>query len=545
MMTVSKIRDKLKVNSGKFSNDSVAMNHIFLYGPPGAGKSSTGRILALNLKVEFVDLDAEIENFTGSTIPQIMEEWGENGFRDIETTVLKRNVKGRTKIIALGGGALLRAQNRSIAESKGAVVFLEADLQILIDRLISAPAIRPLLAGTLEEQLFLLLDRRRQHYASFGLRVTSSGKTPSETAAEIQLALGRFHVQGMGKGYDVLFQPGGFEDLVELLRESGLGPPVAIACDENVAPIYGDRLLTVLRRAGYGYNRPHMVTIPAGEEHKTIESVMKFWRRFLLAGLDRKSTVLALGGGVIGDLAGFAASTFMRGIPWINIPTTLLAMVDSSLGGKTGFDLPEGKNLVGAFHPPRLIIANPYLLTTLPDTELRSGLAEAVKHGVIADPALFALCGQGYSAVKANISEIVRRGMAVKIRVIESDPYEQGLRASLNLGHTLGHALESVSNFRIRHGEGVAIGMVAEARMAERMGLAAKGLGEQIAGVLTGLGLPVEIPADLSREELIRAMLVDKKREKGIVRFALPQDIGKIKVGVAVENLNTVFGDVQ
>jgi shikimate kinase / 3-dehydroquinate synthase len=540
-MTQNRKRDKFIRTTFRF--DGKNMNHIFLYGPPGAGKSSTGHVLADNLNLEFLDLDAEIEKVVGTSISQIMAEWGEAGFRDIETTTLKRVIKGKTKIIALGGGALLRVQNRTIAESKGAVVFLDADLHSLLARLGSDASARPLLAGNLEEQLYLLLERRQKHYGSFGLRVTSSGKTPDEIAAEIQLLLGRYRVKGMGKGYDVLFQPGGFDDLVNLLRESGLGPPVAIVCDEKVAPLYGDRLLTVLRRAGYGYNHPHMITIPSGEQYKTLESVTKFWQRFLLAGLDRKSTVLALGGGVIGDLAGFAASTFMRGVQWVNIPTTLLAMVDSSLGGKTGFDLPEGKNLVGAFHPARLIIANPYLLATLPDAELRSGLAEVVKHGIIADPTLFDLCSQGYATVKANLPEVARRGMAVKIKVIEADPYEQGLRAALNFGHTLGHALETVSNFRIRHGEGVAIGMVAEAQLAERLGVARQGLSGRIADTLKGLGLPVKIPTDLPREELIRAMLVDKKREKGIVRFAFPQDIGKVQVGVPVEDLNTIFAN--
>jgi shikimate kinase / 3-dehydroquinate synthase len=169
-------------------------------------------------------------------------------------------------------------------------------------------------------------------------------------------------------------------------------------------------------------------------------------------------------------------------------------------------------------------------------------LAEVVKHGVIADSALFALCAQGYKAVKSNLPEIVRRAMAVKIKIIEADPYERGIRAALNLGHTLGHALESVSRFRIRHGEGVAIGMVAEARLAERLEVAAPGTADQIAEVLIGLGLPVDIPPKLSREQLIRAMLVDKKREKGIVRFALPQEIGRVEVGVAIDNLNTIFG---
>jgi 3-dehydroquinate synthase len=519
------------------------MDHIYLYGPPGSGKSSVGRILAENLNTEFVDLDEKIEEIADAPIPQIMEDWGESGFRDIETTALKRVSKGRSKVVSLGGGALLRAQNRTFAESRGQVICFDADLQTLLERLRADPTMRPLLAGHLETELFRLLDQRRAHYESFELRHKVDNKTAVDVARELQLKLGRYYVRGMGQGYDVMIQHASYERLADLLRMSGLGPPVALVCDETVAPLYGDVLMTALRRSGYGYNRPHMITIPPGEGHKNLESIMKFWRRFLEAGLDRKSTVIALGGGVIGDLAGFAASTFMRGVSWVNIPTTLLAMVDSSLGGKTGFDLPQGKNLIGTFFPPRLVLANPYLLATLPVRELRCGLAEVVKHGIIADPTLFQLCQHPLPEVKSNLLEIVRRAMAVKIQVIEADPYERGLRASLNLGHTLGHAVESASNFRLKHGEAIAIGLVAEARLAERMGIAKKGLAGHIAQTLTGLGLPVEIPPTILRESIVRFMRMDKKREKGVVKFALPVDIGKVQVGVAVEDLNLVFGE--
>ena len=267
-----------------------------------------------------------------------------------------------------------------------------------------------------------------------------------------------------------------------------------------------------VRKAGY---EAHLLTIPAGEQNKTLETVVSLWRGFLEAGLDRKSTVVALGGGVTGDLAGFAASAFMRGIAWVGVPTSLLAMADSSLGGKTGFDLPEGKNLVGAFHSPRLVLADPDVLQTLPEVEFRSGMAEVVKHGIISDPALFALCAAGYEAVKNDLTNLVRRAMAVKIRIIEADPFERGLRAALNFGHTVGHALELVSGFRLRHGEAVAIGMVAEARLAERLALAGGGLSERIAETLRGLNLPVEIPPDLPRDDILKAMRVDKKEGRG------------------------------
>jgi 3-dehydroquinate synthetase len=231
----------------------------------------------------------------------------------------------------------------------------------------------------------------------------------------------------------------------------------------------------------------------------------------------------------------------MRGVAWVGVPTSLLAMADSSLGGKTGFDLPEGKNLVGAFHSPRLVLADPDVLQTLPEVEFRSGMAEVVKHGIISDPALFALCAAGYEAVKNDLANLVRRAMAVKIRVVEADPFERGIRAALNLGHTVGHALEFVSGFRLRHGEAVAIGMVAEARLAEHLALTSGGLSERIAEVLQGLTLPVEIPPDLRRGDILKAMWVDKKKASGIVRFALPVAIGKVEVGVALDDLNMIF----
>jgi len=196
---------------------------------------------------------------------------------------------------------------------------------------------------------------------------------------------------------------------------------------------------------------------------------------------------------------------------------------------------------VGAFRPPRLVLADPDTLATLPERELRASLAEVVKHGVIADPHLFALCAGGWQAVATRWSEIVRRGMAVKVEVIEADPYEKGLRAALNYGHTIGHAVKLVSGFSLLHGEAVAIGMVAEARLAERLAVAGRGVSEAVAGALSALGLPVEIPQNLPRADLIRALRVDKKRAAGAVRFALPVRIGEVKTGVVVENLEEVL----
>ncbi|MEZ4643855.1 MAG: 3-dehydroquinate synthase [Chloroflexota bacterium] len=335
----------------------------------------------------------------------------------------------------------------------------------------------------------------------------------------------------MGDGYDVLVQPGGLAQLGQILRARQLRGPIALVSDENVAAYYLEKATAALQAADYVVQP---VVIPPGETHKTMQTVAALWEAFLQAGLERSSTVVALGGGVVGDLAGFAAATYLRGLPWVGVPTSLLAMVDSSLGGKTGADLPQGKNLVGAFHSPRLVLADPDVLATLPPAELRNGLGEVVKHGIIADPALFALCAEGWTAVSGNWPELVSRAMAVKIAIIQADPYEGGVRASLNLGHTIGHAVELVSGFQLRHGEAVAVGTVAEAQLAEQMGLAEAGVVAKITAVLRGLELPTEIPPALDWDAVIRAVNVDKKRKNGRVKFALPICIGEVRVGIDV-----------
>jgi len=509
------------------------MPHLFLYGSPGSGKSTIGKLLARNLKLPFVDLDRVIEADAGMPIPQIMAGRGESAFRDLEAAALSKVASESESVIALGGGALLRDANRAIAESTGRVILLTAELDTLLERLATDSIQRPLLAGDLREKLSSLLTRRAEHYVSFPLRLRVDGRTAEANAWQAQILLGRFHLSAMGE-YDVLVAP--VEQVSDLLHARGMKNPVIVS-DENVAQLHADKVLDSLCRAGYA---PHLLTIPAGEEHKTLETVNRLWRGFLEAGLDRRSTVIALGGGVTGDLAGFAASTFMRGVDWVALPTSLLAMVDASLGGKTGFDLPEGKNLVGAFHPPKLVLADPQLLTTLPEAEFISGLAEAVKHGVIADPELFAMCAQGPEWVKEHLEEIVKRAMAVKVKFIEEDPYEEERRAVLNLGHTVGHAVELVSGFRVRHGEAVAIGMIVEARYAARVGLARAGLVEAMTEALSALGLPVRIPEDLPRAEIVRAMRVDKKKSAGAIRFALPVEIGKVEL-VEVTDLESVL----
>jgi 3-dehydroquinate synthase len=510
------------------------MSHIFLYGPVGAGKSTVGKILARNLNLPFVDSDQVIEASTGMSISQIIGQQGEMRARDMETAALKQIVSNNESVIALGGGALLREENRALVETNGSVIFLAGELDTLLGRLEVDSNKRPLLAGDLREKLTSLLAKRREHYDSFPLRFDAN-QTPEQLASQIQAALGRFHLSAMGE-YDVIVQNGGIDHLGELLKSRGLQNPILVT-DRNIAQFHAERVTASLKNAGFDSKT---ITIPAGEAYKNLDTISKLWKSFLENGLDRKSTVIALGGGVIGDMAGFAASTYMRGIQWVCVPTTLLSMVDASLGGKTGFDLPEGKNLIGSFYPPKLVLADPHVLRTLPDEEFTSGLAEVVKHGVIADPELFEMCVHGLDCVKDDLEQMVKRAMAVKINIIEEDPYEKGFRAALNLGHTIGHAVELVSNFQLRHGEAVAIGMVAEAKLAERLTVASKGLSDKIADVLSVLGLPLHIPQNLPREEIIQTMRVDKKKNGKGIRFALPAEIGRVEL-VDVTNLENVL----
>ena len=504
---------------------------IFLYGPPGSGKSSVGRALSEALRLPFVDADLEIERAEGMSIPEIFACQGEGGFRRIEKDTLRRMLTGKPGVLALGGGALLDDANRSLVSGCGTVVCLSASLETLKGRLKYAAPNRPLLAGDLDSRLAGLLESRREHYASFPRQLRNEGIPLEQAAWQSQVLLGRFHVTGMGAGYDSCVLSGGLDELGGAIQLRGLRGPVALVSDENVGPLYGERVKRSLQAAGL---ECRLVTIRAGEQHKNMATVQQLWEGFLQAGLERGSTVMALGGGVTNDLAGFAAATFLRGVRWVTVPTSLLAMVDASLGGKTGADLPQGKNLVGAFYPPAFFLADPQALDTLPEREKRCGMAEVVKGAVAADRGLLEICSQGWGALEGHWSEIVPRAMAVKVHFIQLDPYEKGPRAALNLGHTIGHALERVSDYRISHGEAVSIGTAAEALLAERIGLAQAGLAEVIASVLENLGLPTRIPSGLGWEAIVAAMQVDKKRQAGSLYFALPAAVGDVRAGVAV-----------
>lgn len=512
---------------------------IFLYGPPGVGKSFLGRNLADALNLPFWDLDREIAAQAGMSISDVFATQGESHFRALERKGLRVLLSNKRGVLALGGGALLHDANRALVEKKGTVLLLTADQKTLLARLQGDENRRPLLK---ENSLQTLLAQRKAHYASFPLRIatdddTREDKSRKTLVREAQIALGRFRLTSMGDGYDVLVREGALDTLGNFLRARGMAGPTSLVTDANVGTLYASRALQSLRNVGY---RSRAVFLSPGEKNKNMIAVQKLWGAFLKAGIERGSTVVALGGGVVGDLAGFAAATFLRGVDWVNVPTSLLAMVDAGIGGKTGADLPQGKNLVGAFHAPRFVVVDPQTLSTLPEVELRNGLAEVVKHAILGDPGLFKdlkelAAFKSLSALRWDA--IVRRAMAVKVNVVEEDPYEKGQRQALNLGHTIGHAVEFASGFTLRHGEAVAIGMVAEARLAEEMGLAESGLANEIAAVLCALGLPTEVPPDLDRTCMCRALERDKKKSGGVVRYALPVRVGEVRVGVGIKDV--------
>jgi len=319
--------------------------------------------------------------------------------------------------------------------------------------------------------------------------------------------------------------------LLDKIGEYVPAAPSVVITNTTVASFYGKRLPQLLPNSS-------VITMPDGEQYKTLETVNGLYPELVTAGLDRSGTIMALGGGVVGDTAGFVAATYMRGVRFVQIPTTLLAMVDSSVGGKVGVDLPQGKNLVGAFKQPEVVIIDPDVLATLPEREWRCGMAEVIKHGFIADEQL--LQPELWDKTQAEI--LIARAVAVKVKIVQEDPYEKTVRAYLNLGHTFAHAIERVSQYSWPHGEAVGVGLVAAARLSYVLGLCSAELSEKVEKVVSTVGLPTRI-GDLDPAELFAAMGSDKKWQAGHSRFVLLKAIGQpviahdVEAGVVIETL--------
>ncbi len=327
--------------------------------------------------------------------------------------------------------------------------------------------------------------------------------------------------------YPVYVDPGALRRLAGMVERHLPGRRVALVADETVYRLHRDDALGTDGWAG------DVLTFPPGERSKTREAWAALTDALLERGYGRDGGIVALGGGVAGDLAGFVAATYMRGLPYMQAPTTLLAMVDASVGGKTAVDTPRGKNLVGAFHPPAAVVADPLVLETLPEQEYRAGLAEAVKHGLIADREYFEWMEREAEALirreQSALTYLVRRSVEIKAEVVGADERETGRRAILNAGHTVAHALEHVSDYALPHGEAVALGLVAECALAIRLGGADPTMQERVKQLLQRFGLPVRLAQPLAPDHLIAAMTSDKKNRSARIRFALPHSVGEMR----------------
>ena len=464
---------------------------VYLYGAPASGKTTLGRRLAAALDCDFIDLDEAIVRRAGVSIPEIFAKNGESHFRDLESKALdavsRTGCASRPAVIALGGGTLLSDANRAFCEKTGTVICLETPSdEELARRIGSAAGSRPL--GNKAKE-------RAVHYASF----------PNRLAAWFDL------------GNSLVLVGQSLTPIA--LSCTGRASRPALVADATVANLYHFSTSTS--------SLDLISTIPSGEEHKTISTVASLWSAFAGAGLGRRDTVVAVGGGVTGDLTGFAAATFMRGIDWINVPTTLLSMTDASTGGKTGCDLPEGKNLAGAFHAPKLVVIDTDFLKTLPLEILRAGKAEMIKHALIGGRETYPF-GRAADAIPTPAE--IAANLAVKIGVVRKDPFERtGERLKLNCGHTVAHAVEKLSDYTISHGDAVAIGCVAEARLAEERGLSPSGWAREVAAAFAAEGLPTELPDGMDWAKMSPVMRGDKKRAGSVVTFALPCGWGDVR----------------
>ncbi|MBM4320728.1 MAG: 3-dehydroquinate synthase [Deltaproteobacteria bacterium] len=541
---------------------------LVLVGLMGSGKSTVARALASRRGWLALDLDVEVERAAGKSIEQIFAEQGEEGFRRWESSTLSRLLQsGGSWVLACGGGAVLKEENRKAMRTAGPVIWLDAPgeelaRRICRDRLTARPLLNgpqcpageaSVTGGTAgHEDLAAVLarmrqDRREAYTAVADLVVQTAGLSVEEVVVRLDALLGR----GAGTSrYRLTIPPGGGRSCAVRIEEGGLEGfgeafaavfPAArftvVVSDRTVARLHGGELRQSLVRRGVAVE---LVELEPDEGSKSIQTVALLWERLAAAAVDRGTPLVALGGGVVGDVAGFAAATWLRGIPWVYVPTTLLAQVDSSVGGKTGINHHSGKNLIGAFHQPRLVFASMATLRTLPDRQLRAGLAEAVKTAVIGDPELFDLIERRSADILkadgAALVEVVRRSLAVKAAIVaEDEREEQGVRRRLNFGHTLGHALEAASHRPggqpLLHGEAVALGMVAAARIAELLGLLDRRPAERLVGLLRQLSLPTRLDERVrpgEERQLVPWLVKDKKNLDGKVAMQVFEDIGKM-----------------
>jgi shikimate kinase/3-dehydroquinate synthase len=522
---------------------------IVLVGLMGCGKSSIGKRLAVKLGLPFIDADDEIERAAAKTINDIFTDHGEAHFRDGERRVIARLLGNGPQVLATGGGAYMHPETRQRVRDNGISIWLRADLPVLMRRVMKRDT-RPLLRdGNPEATMLKLIETRYPVYAEADMTVESREEPHDVIVAEILNRLAgngvgaaslapapsrSVHVELGDRSYDVLIASGLLRDAGALIKARLGAVKCGVVTDENVARHHLATLENSLKSEGIFAGS---IVMKPGEATKSFRDLATLSERLLELGLERGDLVVPLGGGVIGDLAGFAAGILRRGIRFVQIPTSLLAQVDSSVGGKTGINTPQGKNLIGVFHQPSLVIADTAVLTTLPPREMRAGYAEVAKYGLLGDAQFFAWLEANWQGIFGNsgpaLTKAIETSVAAKAAIVARDETETGDRALLNLGHTFGHALEAWTGYsdRLLHGEGVAVGMCMAFRLSEDLGICPPGRAERVTNHLKAVGLPTkigDIPGDgADADRLLKLMGQDKKVRGGKLTFILVRDVGQ------------------
>ncbi len=548
--------------------------NLIITGFSGTGKSLVAKEIARRLGWDFLDTDDEIVKQARIPIAQVFRQEGEAKFRELERDTIRRVCRQRQTVIAIGGGAIVDPQNYEVLARTGLIVCLEAKPETIYERLFDEAAcspgteVRPLL--TVDDPLERIRElkaSRQPCYAKSDWTIHTDGLSIGEVAEEVVRAwrlLRRTHpdlyplpsrdrkpdwqpkadddvacvVETEAQSYPVYVGFGSLNKLGEKMKGAGVSGRATIISDENVFSVFGGKVSGILRDTGFAVNS---FIVPPGEETKTMAYAVKLYDSLVEQRAERDDIIVALGGGMVGDLAGFVAATFLRGMPWVQVPTSLIAMVDASIGGKVGVNHPEAKNLIGAFYQPSMVLADPQALTTLPQRELTSGWAEVMKHGMILDAEFVRFLENNVDGlIKLEpkvVAQCIARSAAIKAQVVSQDEKErEGKRTILNYGHTIAHGLEAATQYkRFLHGEAVAIGMMGAAKVSQRLGLLPSAAVERQKALLRRFGLPVSVRAKrgslkLSIGGIGKAMELDKKVKAKAIRWVLLQDIGEVVI---------------
>jgi shikimate kinase/3-dehydroquinate synthase len=540
---------------GRMSMDIIMSetNRIVLVGFSGSGKSTIARLLAGRLDWRSVDTDADIERDQGMTVPEIFTRHGETRFRELERHALVQALGSDRIVVATGGGAVVDPElwSETLLRRPGTlVVALDVEPETVLTRLRAQQAVegaaveRPMLAGDDPlGRVRALKERRQSMYDQADITLVGDNISPGDLAAEIEgLILSPDEVEpalrfsATSASSDVFIGSNSRNLVGNIVRATWPNARRAwVISDDSVGKLHGASAVATLSEADV---RSELLSVPVGESSKSWAVAGQLLDRLLDGGIERGDMIVALGGGVIGDLAGFVAATVLRGVPLVQVPTSLLAMVDSSIGGKTGINHRTGKNLIGAFYQPPIVVIDPQFLHTLPLRELNAGWAEIIKHAVIQVSTPGGERGDLLAFLERNrarlqsledpaITYLIRRNVALKAAVVEADEREIGIRAYLNFGHTIGHAIEA-ADYTLLHGEAVALGIRAVLHLARQLDSVSPGMEERVNALLDGFGLPCTVETDL--KIVLARMSSDKKRVAGKQRWVFPQPAGGVAI---------------